>query len=125
MDNFQAKKKKFKFIHSLPFLFIISVFFIIFVVGVFSLFLKMQETNKNKENARLRLEELENRKEKLLLDIEGLTTNKGQEKLFRESYGFAKEGEGVVIVVDEDKKTNITNEPINKGFIDNFLDIFR
>lgn len=125
MENFQAKNKKVKFIHSIPFLLILSILFIIFIVGVFSLFLKMQETNKNKQNAQAKLEELEKRKEKLLLDIEGLTTEKGQEKLFRESYGFAREGEGVVVIVDQAKSSDINDEPINKGFIDNFLDIFR
>lgn len=125
MNNFQAKIKKRKIIHTVPFLFILSVLLIFFVVGVFSLFFKMQETSHNKENARAKLEELGERKEKLLLDIEGLTTPKGQEKLYRENYGFAREGEGVIVIVDDENAKNTKNTQENKGFFDSFLNIFR
>ncbi len=125
MNNFQVKNKKHKIIHTVPVLFILSVFLIIFVVGVFSLFFKMQETTKNKENAQIKLQELDQRKEKLLLDIEGLTTTKGQEKLYRENYGLAKEGEGVIVIVDDENAKINENIKENKGFFNNFLNIFR
>lgn len=125
MNNFQVKNKKIKFIHSVPFLLFLFVILIIFVVGVFSLFFKMQETNRNKQNAQNKLHELEERKGKLLLDIEGLTTTKGQEKLYRENYGFAREGEGVVVIVDNQDDKIQENINKNKGFLDNFLNIFR
>jgi cell division protein FtsB len=123
MNNFQVKKKK--FIHSVPFLLFLFVVLIIFVVGVFSLFSKMQLTNRNKQNAQNKLHELEERKGKLLLDIDSLTTKKGQEKLYRESYGFAMEGEGVVVIVDDQDKKTQENTNESKGFFDNFLNIFR
>jgi hypothetical protein len=62
MNNFQAKTKKRKILHTVPVLFILSVLLIFFVVGVFSLFFKMQETTNNKENAKAKLDELEERK---------------------------------------------------------------
>lgn len=125
MNNFQAKKKNRKIIHTIPVLLILSIILIIFVVGVFSLFFKMQDTHRNKENSQAKLKELEDRKSKLLLDIEGLTTTSGQEKLFRENYGFAKPGEGVVVIVEDENSKKLENTLENKGFFDSFLNIFR
>lgn len=124
MNNIQVKNKKRKLIHKVSFLFFGFILLIIFIVGVFSLFFKMQDTIENKQLAEQKLKSLEERKDKLLLDIDGLTTEKGKEKIFRENYGFAREGEGIVVIV-EDKNKTIVNEPTKRSFKTRFLDLFR
>jgi len=126
MRNFQGKKNNRKFWHSWPMLLMLFVLLVFFMYGVVTLFGKMIETSKNKKIAEEKLENLEQRKEKLLVDIEELSNDKGKERIFRENYGFALEGEGVIVIVDE--KLNDTEEiqPKNKGFfnkVKNFLSL--
>jgi cell division protein FtsB len=122
MRNFQGKKTKRRFFHSWFVLFILLVFLVFFIYGVATLFNKMQETSKNKKIAEERLLLLENRKQKLILDIDELNNDKGKERVFREDYGLAREGEGVVVIID-DKNNNIEEiEPENKGFFNKVKD---
>jgi cell division protein FtsB len=116
MGNFQGQKNKRKFWHTWPILLILFLFLVFFIYGVVTLFGKMMETSKNKKIAEEKLENLERRKEKLLVDIEELSNDKGKERIFRENYGFAREGEGVVVIVDEKLNDTEEIEPKNKGF---------
>lgn len=127
MKNFQDRDKKGKRIFkSIPFLFIMFVFLIFFAIGVFSLFDKMKDTLKNKNIAKEKLENLENRKNKLLLDISNLNTEKGKEKVFRENYGLGKDGEKVIVIVDEKEVANVKEEnALNKDFFSKIIDLFR
>ncbi len=114
MVNFQSKKKKNNFLKHPLVLFILLFLLILFIIGVFNLYSKMNDTLKNKEIAENKLKNLEERKEKLLLDIENLSSDKGKEKVFRENYGYGSEGEGVIVIVDDNK--NIENTEENSSF---------
>lgn len=114
MVNFQSKKKKNNFLKHPLVLFVLLFLLILFIIGVFNLYSKMNDTLKNKEIAENKLKNLEERKEKLLLDIENLSSDKGKEKVFRENYGYGSEGEGVIVIVDDNK--NIENTEENSSF---------
>jgi cell division protein FtsB len=116
MKNFQGRKNKRHFLNSWFILLLFSVILIFFVYGVITLFGKMRETSKNKKISEERLANLEDRKKKLEKDIDELSHDKGKERIFREDYGLARAGEGVVVIVDE-KNLNIEEvEPKNQGF---------
>jgi len=117
MSNFQNKHKKKSFWHSIPVLFVLGIILFIFAWGIVSFIDTMKDTVKNKKNAEVKVNELQQRKEQLLTDINNLTTDTGKEKIFREDYGLAKEGEGVIIVVDEKKSEDDTVKVKNKGFL--------
>lgn len=116
MVNFQGKKNKRHFLHSVPALLLLSVVLVFFAYGVITLFGKMRETSKNKKISEERLVTLENRKEKLERDIDELSHDKGKERIFREDYGLALPGEGVVVIVDEQNPNIEEIPPKNKGF---------
>jgi len=80
-----------------------------FAWGVVNFLLTMKETVKNRNIAQQKVLELEKRKEKLVKDIDDLNTDKGKEKVFREDFGMGRDGEGLVIVVEE-KKNVLSNE---------------
>ena len=84
----------------------------------------MRETEKNKQIVENRVLELKEQKEKLLADINSLETEEGKEKFFRENFGLAKEGENVIIVV-EDK--NLPKEPAedSSGFWSFLKNLFK
>lgn len=67
--------------------------------------------------------ELEERKERLSEEIQHLETKEGVEEEIRENFGFAKEGERVVIIV-EGEEVETRGENKNTGFWGSFLKIF-
>lgn len=100
MKNIQIKKKKTSFLKNPLVLLMLFVLLIFFIIGVFDLFFRMQDTLKNKKISENKLQNLEERKDKLIEDIEALSSDKGKEKVFRENYGYASEGEGVIFIVE-------------------------
>ncbi len=104
MKNFQQKEGWRRISESWPFLIILFVVIVLFAWGLFNLFLKMRETEKNKNIAHQKVLDLEARKEKLSVDIEEINTEMGKERVFRENFGLAKEGENLVVIVDEKTK---------------------
>jgi cell division protein FtsB len=125
MKNFQEKEKNIykRVFRSTPFLLLLAFILIFFAYGVFSLIPKMKDTFRNKDLAEKKLNELIDRKEKLEIDIENLNTDKGKEKIFRENFGLVKEGEGVIIIVDDKE---VENEEVKKHpFWSKILDWFR
>ena len=100
---------------SRPVLVLLGAIILIFAWSVLGFWNKMEETGKNKQAVENKVAELKEQKEKLLADINSLQTEEGKEKFFRENYGLAKEGENVIIVV-EDK--NLPKESVedSSGF---------
>lgn len=80
----------------------------------------MNDTIKNKKIAEDKVYELEQRKEKLLSDIENLNTDKGKEKVFRENFGLGKEGEGMIVVVEDKSSPPVQRDEEKKGILDFF-----
>ena len=94
---------------------IFGVFILFFAWSVLGFWNKMAETGKNKKIAEDKVAALEKQKEKLTSDISSLKTDQGKEKIFRENYGLAKEGEDMIVVVD-DKNAPAAPEPNSGGF---------
>ncbi|MEX0933668.1 MAG: septum formation initiator family protein [Candidatus Paceibacterota bacterium] len=90
------------------------LFFLLFIAhatwGVFGKFL---ETQRNKIRAQENVAELLKREAVLVGEIEYLKTTRGVEEEIRENFGFAKEGEGVVIIVRD--KGRDTSEKTSQG----------
>jgi len=63
--------------------------------------IKMNDTEKNRRIAEIKVEELSKSKVKLSSDIASLMTEKGIEENIRERFGFAKEGEELIVVVED------------------------
>lgn len=127
MRNFQQKDYKRPFRHILeswPFLFLFVIVLVFFTSGVFSFLIKMNETIKNKKIAEQKVYELEQRKDKLIADIDNLNTDKGKEKFFRENFGLGKEGEGMIVVVEDKSSPPQLQVEERKGFLDFFNNLF-
>ena len=108
---------------SKPVLILLAVVLVLFAWKVIGLTGKLQETYKNKKIEQEKIADLEARKTKLSSDIEKLGTDKGKEEVIRENFGFVKEGEQVIVVVDEKNKTAIQVQP-KKGFLGWFKNLF-
>ena len=61
----------------------------------------MIETRKNRQRVENKVAELEKEKEKLNSDIAQLKTEEGTEASIREKFGLAKEGEEMIVIVED------------------------
>ena len=104
MRSFQEKRRWRKIMESWPVLLLLTILLVIFSWSVIGFLRKMNLTKENREIAEEQLAQLKNKKQKLSNDIENLNTEEGKETIFRENFGLAKEGENLIIVLDEKNK---------------------
>ena len=102
--------------HSKPVLAILGVLVLFFAWGVIGFMGKMEITRQNRKVAENKIAELEERKEKLSSEIAKLKTESGVEESIREKFGLAKEGEGLIVVVEDQRKKE-TKPPGPSGFL--------
>lgn len=123
MRDFQQKKRWRSVVESWPVLILLGLLLLFFAWGVIGLFGRMQETRENRKLAENRLTELEKKKEIFSADVAKLGSEEGIEESIRERFPVVKEGEGLIVVVDEKNKAP---EPIEekKGFF-SFLFFWR
>ena len=124
MRNFQQKNGWRHIIQSKPVLILFAVLILFFAYNVLGLWGRMRETEKNKKIAEDKVTELETQKAKLTSDINDLNTTEGKEKLFRENFGLAKDGEDLTIVV-EDKNSPPAASPAPAGFFSWMKGLFK
>ena len=124
MRNFQKKPGPRHFFQSKPILIILALILLIIIWNTFSLMGKMRETNRKKEVEEAKIADLESRKEKLLNDIERLNTIQGKEEIIRENFGVVKEGEQVIVIVEDKNEKEIIKEEESKfrSFFRNLFD---
>jgi cell division protein FtsB len=72
---------------------------------------KAQDIVRNKNTAQEKIMTLQKQKEQLTKDIDNLNTQNGVEETIRDKFGLAKEGEGLIVVVDNQDQTPQTTLP--------------
>ncbi len=116
MASFQKKGKFKQVMQSKPFLVFLGVLILIFIYSIFGFVNKMQDTVKNRELVEEKITELEKSKEKFNSDISKLKTENGVEENIREKFGLVKDGENMILVIDDKNKTEGENKPNSQGF---------
>lgn len=106
MRNFQEKKGLKHIFYSKIFLVFLIIIILFFLWNILGLFGKMKETIHNRRIAEEKVIELQERKAKLIFDIEKLETDEGKEEIFRENFGLSKDGEGMILVVEDTEKSD-------------------
>ena len=103
MNIFDNKRKIRRFAYSK----IVSVGLIVLCVmlvnGLFNVYDKARESLDRKNFSAQSLQKLNNREEKLRREIERLDSRVGLEDELRDRYSFSKEGEKVIVIIDENK----------------------
>ena len=116
MKNFQQRKGWKERVRSKPSLIFLGIIIIALAWSVLGLIGKTMETAKNRKLAEEKIAELEQKKIKLTSDIEKLNTDRGMEENIRDKFGLAKEGEGMILVVDDKTVEGVNKEPESNGF---------
>lgn len=98
---------------------------LIFAWNIWGFWDKMKETDKNKKMIEDKVVALKQQKEKLSSDINSLQTDRGKEKLFRENFGLAKEGEDLIVVVEDKNPPAVPKPAPSSGFFSFFRNLFK
>src|SRR6185369_2304213 len=115
MRNYHKKRGWKNILQSKPVLAVFSVITLIFAFEVLSFMGKMEVTIENRKIVENKVAQLEQQKERLSSDIAKLKTQNGVEDSIREKFGLAKEGENIIIIMD-DKNASKTEEVPHEGF---------
>ncbi len=115
MRDFQHKRGWRNIVRSKPFLVLLGAVVALSAWSVKGFMVKMRLAEEKRQVAEIQLRELEDRKAQLSKDIANLETESGVEENIREKFGLAKDGEGLVIVVD-DKEVEVVVEEADSWF---------
>ncbi len=112
--EFQKKRIIRNRIYSKTTVAILFVVIIILAHATWKVYKTKVESKRNFEEVYAELESMRKQEAKLIEDVERLNTEKGQEEEIRKKFNVAKEGEGVIYVV-ESKGSQVV-EGNNDGF---------
>ena len=100
MHDFQKKKRIRKILYSPLVIVALAVVLLILVRGVWGVYSKAQLSAQNLERERLELQKLAQRQKSLASSIDYLKTDQGVEDEIRTKFRAVKEGEKVVVIID-------------------------
>ena len=120
MRNFQRKRGWRNILQAKPVLVFLGIGVLFFAWNIIGFVGKMEITKENKKMAEDKVAELEREKEKLSSDIAKLKTAEGMEESIREKFGLAKEGENLIIVVEDEKNSGL-NEKTKPNWVTSFF----
>jgi len=116
MRNFQKSGRLRHLMQSKFFLIFLGVVILSFFFSMFSFMGKMEETVRNRKIVEDKITKLEKSKGKLNSDITKLKTEKGVEENIRDKFGLAKEGENMILIIDDKNQTEMQKEPDSGSF---------
>lgn len=123
MDFYEKRKLK-KILYSKPILAILVIIVIWFSFAVRSMYKKESDTRLKRIEQKEILEELKTREWSLSEEIERLSTEYGIEQEVRSKFEVGKEGEEMIIVVDNFEEKDLNIKDIKKIFWQKVFDWF-
>lgn len=121
----KEKQGFWKIMQSKPALFILGIIILVFAWNIIGFLSKMKETAKNRDIATKNIQDLSEAKTKLSADIASLETEKGIEDNIREKFGLAKEGEQMIVIVEDKNQPELNPKDKKKGFFGWFKNLFK
>lgn len=115
MRNFKEKRRFRSILNSKIVLIFLSALVLFFAWGVIGFMVKMETVRENRKIAENKFIELQKQKEHFSREIAKLNTEEGKEDNIREKFGLAKEGEGLIVIV-EDKNLKEEEKEDSGGF---------
>ena len=99
-------------------IFLMVLFIAVFIAagGVWKIYGKDQESLQQRREAEAQLKELTNRKDRLTANIHALDSDRGKEEALRSQYEIGKDGEGLIVIVDEKPATSTTATTTKKWY---------
>lgn len=101
MLEFKEKKKTRKIMYSKPVLVALLIIFALSLEGLWNIYEKHSEAAKKAQEAKADLQNLRGREADLEEKVAFLKTDRGREEEIRKKFMVGKQGEGVILVVDQ------------------------
>lgn len=101
MAEFRNRKKVSNFLHSTPVIIVLFGIAILFAINIVDIAKKGIETERNKDIAYAKVEDLKEKQLRLEADIARLDTPEGAEDAVRDKFRVVKEGEGLIVILDD------------------------
>jgi cell division protein FtsB len=108
MREFQAKKRARKILYSKGVIFAMLAITLFMLHATWNLFKKERESAANVVQANKELDKLESRQQVLDTEIKRLSTDEGVEEEIRSKFSVSKEGEHLLVIVDNATSTEQT-----------------
>lgn len=116
MADFKSMRVLERVIYSKVSIGVLIVLLFFSINAVWNVYDKFREASLNRDEAQEEYVLIEDRVIAIQNDVSLLKTERGTEKIIREEFGFAKEGEGAIVIVEEAINTQETN-PREKSFL--------
>jgi len=127
MLEFQEKKKLRKILYSKATL--VALFVVLFFIAkaTIGIYYKQKASGENLAKAREEFAELEKREKMLNSEIDRFKTDGGVEEEIRKKFMVGKEGEQVIVIIDDVKSSNTEkiNDGGKSGIWSRFVNFFR
>jgi cell division protein FtsB len=114
--DFHEKRKIKRLLYSKPTLIILGLLVIWLSFNVFGMYKKERDTRLRRIEQKGVLNELEGREESLRTEIERLSTDRGIEEEVRSKFEVGREGEQVIIIIDNPEEESIGQIEQEKTF---------
>lgn len=127
MAEFQTKKDSKRIWHSPLMLFVLLFILLLFMYNMIGLLEKARDTSQKREMVLSQMNSITERQQIEEKNIAKLQTNSGIEETLRDKYHLVKEGEQMVVIVDQDvDKLNKKEEKSSKlGIVQFFKNLFK
>ena len=100
MLDFKRKSKFRKILYTRGLIILLGIFVLFLGNAAWNAYQKYSIAKKNRDNAVMELKKLQERGEKLQEDLGLLSTEKGIESELRRRFNIVKEGEDVIVIID-------------------------
>ena len=111
--------------YSVPVLILLLAAFAFLASRAFLLFQKETDVREKSKEVKTELSKLESRERELKQKVDYLQTERGKEEEMRGRFMVGKEGEGVIMVIDEKPNTAAVREAPKSSWWSGFLNFFR
>lgn len=124
MLEFSQKRKLRRALYSKPVVLVLFVLALFLSYTTYGMYRTARDASLRKETAAVKLATLEEREDFLTSEIQRLQTAEGIEQEVREKFDVAKEGEKVIVIVEE-KATSTPEDTSDVGFFARIKSWFR
>lgn len=119
MREFQKRRKLKERLYSIPVLLVLLVLLFVALNGAWNMYGKYASNSAELSRMRAEAADMRERREELTGKLRYLETDKGVEEEIRNKYNVVKEGEEVVVIVDDRASTSPESRSEKGGFFAN------
>jgi cell division protein FtsB len=123
MREFQDRRRTRRFLHSRYAIAILIILCLFLARATYGVYQKYEKSKDIAERMKGDLATLTARQASLQNAINDLNTEEGRDREMRERFGVVKEGEKMIVLVDDNASNSSPVIPLNQGWWSKFLEI--